>query len=54
MADGAAPPKTTSVRLDPDVRERVTQCATDERRSVNNTINLLLTEALDARKVSPR
>jgi len=38
----------TSVRLDPDVRERLEAFCRDTRRSRNNAINYLLANALPA------
>lgn len=45
--------KPTSIRLKPEVREGVDRVAAAEHRSVSNTVNVLLTEALAARDAAP-
>lgn len=44
------PPKPTTLRFSPDVRRRLDEFATNSRRTLTAAVELLVTEALDARE----
>ncbi len=43
------PPKAVNAKIEPDVRQHLIDFCRNERRTMNNAVNLLVIEALQAR-----